>query len=229
MTQGNPPSNHISIDVQGARPGPPPPEGEQAETIVLDTSLGEIPCLFHPVAGGQAAVVWVWGYAGGYGGPADDIYKTVGEDLVEEGVASLRLHYRKPGDLEECVLDTIAGALFLQGHGYRRIGLVGHSFGGAVVIAAAPSSPATVAVVGLSSQTYGATGAAQVSPRSLLLVHGAADRRLPSYCSEQIYLWARKPKELVLYPGAGHGLRECKDELRALLRRWLVEKLTEPA
>ncbi len=43
----------------------------------------------------------------------------------------------------------------------------------------------------------------------------------------QVSFGSGEPKELVLYPGAGHGLRECKDELHALLKRLLVEKLRE--
>jgi hypothetical protein len=33
------------------------------------------------------------------------------------------------------------------------------------------------------------------------------------------------PKELILYPDAEHGLRECKDELHDLLCRWIPAKL----
>ena len=107
----------------------------------------------------------------------------------------------------ESVLDTMAGISFLKGTGHTEIVLVGHSFGGAVVISAAPFSPLIKAVVALSSQTGGATNAADVSPRPLLLVHGEDDTRLPSRCSEMIYDWANDPKELVIYPGAEHGLR----------------------
>lgn len=60
-----------------------------------------------------------------------------------------------------------------------------------------------------------------MSPRPLLLAHGESDTRLPPYCSEQIYSWAKQPKELVLYPGAEHGLMECAEELREMLADWL--------
>src|SRR5205809_223662 len=49
--------------------------------------------------------------------------------------------------------------------------------------------------------------------------------RHPPSCARQIYQWANEPKELVFYPGAEHGLRECKGELHALLYRWIPEKL----
>jgi fermentation-respiration switch protein FrsA (DUF1100 family) len=94
-----------------------------------------------------------------------------------------------------------------------------------VVIAAGTLTDQVVAVVALSPQTYGAQGAVYVAPRPLLLVHGLADTRLPPRCARQIYQWADEPKELVCYPGAEHGLRECQGELQALLHRWIPEKL----
>ena len=42
--------------------------------------------------------------------------------------------------------------------------------------------------------------------------------------SEQIFEWAKEPKEIVIYPGAEHGLKECKDELHDLLRTWIPER-----
>src|SRR5438270_13190766 len=143
----------------------------------------------------------------------------------EEGFTSLRLHYRHPGVYVASVLDVRAGLAFLKGRGCSRVVLMGHSFGGAVVIAAGTLTDQVVAVVALSPQTYGAQGAVYVAPRPLLLVHGLADTRLPPSCARQIYQWAEEPKELVFYPGAGHGLRECKGELHALLYRWIPEKL----
>ena len=94
-----------------------------------------------------------------------------------------------------------------------------------MVIAAATVSDQVAAVISLSPLTVGARGAGNVSPRPLLIVHGLEDTRLPPDCARQIHQWARQPKELVLYPGAEHGLRECRDELRDLLRRWIPEKL----
>ena len=43
--------------------------------------------------------------------------------------------------------------------------------------------------------------------------------------AETIIDWAPGPKQLVTYPGAGHGLRECADELRTLLEDWLTHLL----
>jgi dipeptidyl aminopeptidase/acylaminoacyl peptidase len=64
-----------------------------------------------------------------------------------------------------------------------------------------------------------------VAPRPLLIIHGEQDRRLPPDCSRYVYRIAGEPKELVILPGARHSLRQGREELRRLLRRWLVEKL----
>jgi pimeloyl-ACP methyl ester carboxylesterase len=144
---------------------------------------------------------------------------------MTEGISSLRLNYRLPGDFDECVLDVLAGIEFLSRKGIDKVALVGHSFGGAVAIMAGTMSPLVKAVIGLSSQTYGAQRVAELSPRPLLLIHGERDRNLPARCSQLIYQWAKEPKELVIYKGCGHFLRECHQELQVQLQSWLVEKL----
>ena len=224
--------NEFSIRIVGVAPWDAP-EGESGRGVVLRTTRGEIRAILHhaPPAredGGAGttdrAIVWVWGARGGFAGPAGGVYRDLAEELKGE-ITSLRLDYRQPNVLHECVMDALAGVSFLTGTGHSEIALVGHSFGGAVVISAAPLSESVKAVAALSSQTYGAQRAALVSPRPLLLAHGGADTRLPPYCSEQIYEWAQEPKELVIYPDAEHGLAECEDELRAMLRDWLRANL----
>ena len=214
-----PPDDGLSLDVQqvGVRPLE---DGVSAMGII--TSRGVIEGLFHPYEGGEGAVIWVSGAIGGVNGPAGKIYETLGRSLVSRGLTSLRLDYRLPNDLGECVLDTLAGVSVLKNLGATRIALVGHSFGGAVVITAGAINDSVTAVAALSSQTLGATGAGKLAPRPLLLVHGEDDTRLAAACSQTIYDWAKEPKELVIYPGAGHGLAECADELRGLLEDWLV-------
>ena len=203
-----------------------PPDDQPGQGLTLHTTRGPIEAILHRDirTPGRAGIVWVWGARGGFDGPANRVYATLAEELKGE-ITSLRVNYRHPAVLPESVMDTLAGVSFLLGTGHTRIALVGHSFGGAVVIAAAPFSDAVTAVAALSSQTAGASRAADVSPRPLLLIHGESDTRLPPYCTEMIYQWAQEPKQKVIYPGAGHGLQECADEVRDLLRVWLVERL----
>jgi dienelactone hydrolase len=147
------------------------------------------------------------------------------EEFLSRNITSLRLDYRQPNDLSECALDLLTGVAALKGMGCGPVVVVGHSFGGAVVIAAAAASPYISGVVSLSPQTYGANGAPLIAPRPILLVHGKADTRLPYSCAVQIHQMAQEPKTLVLYDGAEHRLEECRDELQDLLGEWIPATL----
>jgi len=205
------------------------PEGHVGQGIMIMTSRGSIFSLFHPTATLESAVIWVWGARGGVSGPAGGIFTRLSEELAEDGVASLRVDYRVPNHLPECVLDTLAAVALLEGVGFKRIAIVGHSFGGAVAIAAAQFSPLVKAVVGLSSQSAGAEGVASLSPRPLLMVHGMEDSTVPPRSTQSIFDEAKEPKEVKWYEGASHGLTECKDQLHDLLKGWLIKNLRDGA
>tara|TARA_Y100000590_G_scaffold470741_1_gene669097 strand:+ start:14449 stop:15150 length:702 start_codon:yes stop_codon:yes gene_type:complete len=203
------------------------PEGESGQALVINSTRGEIPCLFHEAENEQLGIVWVGGARGGFTGPAGGIYKKFSDSLTSKGISSLRLHYRQPNNLEECVLDTLAGVGLLEFLGIKQIILIGHSFGGAVVISAAPLSESTVGVVAMSSQTYGASRAGDISPRKLLLIHGLNDTRLGPHCSEFIFEWANEPKKIILLEGGGHGLSEVIEDVEEALEIWLNEFITK--
>jgi dienelactone hydrolase len=196
--------------------------------IRLSTERGEISCLYHEGRRNGGGVVFVGGTDGGFDGPANGIYAALANDLLADGISSLRLDFRlhvAPGDVEEGTHDILAGVAFLKRKGGGRIGLVGHSYGGAVVINAAALSRDVDAVVTLSTQTAGTALAPRIAPRPILLVHGELDTRLPPACSRYIYERAGEPKELVILQGAKHSLRQRRQELRQLLREWLVARL----
>ena len=198
--------------------------------VRLDTSRGPIDCLLHRApSGGETAVLWAPGARGGFGGPADGLYADLAQELTGRGITSLRVDYRHAGRLDESTLDVLAGVWYLAGIGCERAALVGHSFGGGVVVAASRYSSHVRAVAVLASQTTGAEDVVLLPPRPLLVVHGEADVILPVSNAALIYAWAFEPKRLVTYPGAGHGLRECRAELGAMLLVWLSDRLGKPA
>ena len=203
----------------------PPHEGDAGEGLVLRTSRGDIPAIRHAAPDSTRAVIWVCGARGGFGGPASGLYAELSEEFTGQGITSLRMDYREPNNIQECALDLMAGVNFLRATGYGPAVVVGHSFGGAVVIAGAAFSDHVAGVVSLSPQTYGAQGAGMLSPTPLLVVHGKADTRLPFSCAVAIHDWAKEPRELVLYDGAEHRLDECRAELMDLLREWIPDKL----
>ena len=201
------------------------PEGDVGEGLRFRTSRGSFNAILHRAADTDKAVIWVCGARGGFGGPGPGTYARMAEKFTGEGITSLRLDYRYPNDVFECALDLLAGVAYLKSANHQPVVVVGHSFGGAVVIAAGANSAHIKGVVALSPQTYGAGMAPQVAPRKLLVVHGKADTRLSFACGQQIYDMANEPKELVLYEGAEHRLEECRDDLEELLGAWIPETL----
>lgn len=199
--------------------------------ITLESNRGPIFTRLYPVPEGtERAVITVGGVGGGWDTPARDLYPRLGHDLPLSGIALCRVRFRHPTVLEEAILDVLAALAFLEAEGVKQVGLVGHSFGGAVVIQAAAASPLVKTVVTIATQGYGADPARDLGPRcSLLLIHGTADRVLPPTCSEHAFTEARPPKELVLIPGAGHGLEEAAEEVRRRVHDWLVAQLSDQA
>ena len=190
------------------------------QLVKLDTQRGEIVCRYyssntHNPA--SVAVVYVTGVGGGWGTPAIGLYPRLCCSLARIGIDGLRVRYRHPTDLLESVFDTLAGIAFLrEEHRIKAIGLVGHSFGGAVVIqAAVQASDIVSTLVTLATQSYGAAHVISKLKHgtSALMIHGSDDKVLPVYCSEEVYQKAHDPKQIVLCEGAGHGLDEVSEEV----------------
>ena len=196
-----------------------------AAPVSLQTHAGTIHTRLHRASGGDEAILWVFGAGGGLGGPAGAVYARVGEQFCARGVTSLELDYRRAGVLAGCVQDTRTGIAYLQQLGSKRIVLVGHSFGGSVVLRAAEDEPAVIAVAALSSQTAGVGNLRSLAPRALLFVHGEDDEVLPAQLSRDLHARAALPKKLILYPGSRHGLDDCRDALDRDLTAWLEEVL----
>lgn len=220
---------HYQMHIRGVRRAPRTPEGY--EPVVQVTTRGPIEMRYCPADPTARAAIFVGGAGGGFDTPVRGrLYPQLAEELPRDGIAGLRIRYRHPNDLEECVLDVLAGTVFLKAEHIDAIALVGHSFGGAVVIQAAALCPDVRTCVALSTQTYGADPAAELGPRcSLLLAHGLDDEILPADCSRFVYRSAREPKQLLLKKGARHGLDEWADELPAVLREWIRTALAEQA
>ena len=192
----------------------------------IASERGGVRCALHWVDGAASGVVMVGGGDGGLEGPAEALYPTLGEDLAGLEIATLRVDFRVhqfPGDVEEGVADVLAGVRYLIEQGIERVGVLGHSFGGAVVIEAAAEEPLIRSVVTLATQTAGAQRVGEIAP--LLLVHGLDDVRLSPDCSRMLHRMAGEPKQLVLLEGATHSLRQRREDVRELVRGWYVETL----
>ncbi len=204
----------------------PPPD--DAQRVEIESERGAIEGAFSPPPEGGPVVVMVGGGDGGLDGPVG-LYPALAHDLAEVGIGTLRVDFRIhrfPGPVDEGVHDVRVAVAWLAEQGVEHVGLLGHSFGGAVVIEAAAQEPQhVVSIATLATQTAGAQRVDELAPRPLLLIHGLDDVRLSPDCSRLLYSLAGEPKELVLLEGATHSLRQRQPEVRALLVEWFARTL----
>ncbi|WP_199315291.1 dienelactone hydrolase family protein [Aerosakkonema funiforme] len=194
--------------------------------VRLVTNRGNVECRYYKVPSTKRGVIWVGGIGGDWDTPANKLYPRLCQELIAEGIASVRVRFRHSTILEEAILDVLAGISYLESEGVDAIALIGHSFGGAVVIQAGAIADTVCTVVTLATQSYGAAAAANLAPRcSILLIHGTVDRILPAVCSQYIYSLAQEPKHLILYKGADHNLNEVSQQVDRAVRDWIVDQL----
>lgn len=171
-------------------------------------------------------VICMHGVGGGTHGPSN-IYHPLAEDLRKSGISTLLIDCRYDSDREECVSDVLACIDYLdETYGIRKIGLIGWSFGGAVVITAAAADERVKTVITVASQSSGTGDVGRIAPRPILLVHGTGDKTLNCECSVDIAERAGEPKKLVLFPGADHGVSQDKEEMYRLVREWFLKNLS---
>jgi pimeloyl-ACP methyl ester carboxylesterase len=203
------------------------------EPIEVPSARGPVRAIYHaPRRADGPVVLCVGGFDGGFDGPADGLFPALAEDLAPAGLGVMRVDFidrRSPGIVPNGAADVTATIEELARRGVRRFGLLGHSFGAAVMIWAGARTPAVETVVCLSAQTAGATDVSKLSPRPVLFIHGLDDIRLSPDCSRYLYSLAGEPKRLVLLEGARHSLRQRAPEVRELVREWLVQILASPA
>lgn len=193
--------------------------------LSLTTSRGTVSCRYYHKQGEKQAVIFV-GAVGGFDSPANNMYGKLCTSLGRRNISSLRVKFRYPKDLVESALDVIVAITFLERFGIEEIALVGHSFGGAVVIQAAAAAPETVkTVVTLATQAIGTEAVTYLEEIPLLLIHGSNDEVLSSHASTYVHDMAPGEKLLRVYQGATHGLREVARPVQEEVLAWLLHHM----
>lgn len=197
------------------------------EHLEVFTLGGLLTLLWHGDGDEERVVVACGGAMGGLLGPAEGLYHDLGTTLAaDHGIATVRVAYRRPNDLDACVHDVLAALELAVRRGARRAVTVGHSFGGAVAVRAGVLADDLVAgVVTLATQSAGCEVAEGLAGRPVLCIHGDADELLPPACSELVAGLAGG--ELVVLGGAGHLLVQgtAPADLRARLLGWIPATL----
>jgi predicted esterase len=190
--------------------------------LELYTARGLLTVLWHGTGKEHGAVVAMGGAMGGLLGPANGLYQRLGVALARDhNIATLRISYRRPNDLDACTLDAAAAVQLAVGNGATRVVALGHSFGGAVAVRVAVALPQMVAgVATFATQSAGCEVAGGLGARPFLLFHGDRDEILPLDAS-MIVRDIAGTGEVVVLPGDGHLLARSADALAERLLTWI--------
>ncbi len=192
--------------------------------LEIYTLTGLLTILWHGPDDATSVVLMSGGAMGGLLGPADGLYHDLGVQFGAQGIATMRIGYRKPNDIGRCVHDVAAAADLASRTGATRFVTIGHSFGGAVAIQAGMVLGEHCAgIVTLSTQSAGCEDAGVLDARvPLLLLHGDRDELLAPETSTIVQMLVGHG-EVEILPGAGHLLTEAGPRLRSKLGAWIPE------
>lgn len=158
------------------------------------------------------------------------IYSSLADKLaLLISIPCIRLDYRQPAQTDYCTADIVASMDFLaQQYNLSRFVVVGWSFGGSPVISAAATERERIrGVVTVGSQTAKTEGITQLSPRPLLLLHGAGDRALSPACSQSLYreYGTEGQREIKLFAADDHGLSGHAPEAEGMILAFAARTL----
>lgn len=193
--------------------------------IEMYTKKGLLSLLWHEPDGDgqQLGVVMLGGAMGGLMGPGDSLYHALAEELVQRGVPSIRLSYRKANDMDSCCMDAAAAIQMLVASGADKVVVMGHSFGGAVAIRVAVGLNQMIAgVVTFATQSAGCEVAAGLQGVPLLMFHGDHDSILPLEASEVVRAIAGYG-DLRVMAGDDHLLANSHDAMFDAVLTWIEQ------
>jgi dienelactone hydrolase len=196
--------------------------------LEIFTTRGLLTILWHGSRSAQSVVLLCSGAGGGVLGPADGLFQDLGTVFARHDIGTLRVGYRRAGDLDLCLLDVLVAADLATRSGARRFVVVGHSFGGAVAIqTAVVLGRCTAGVVTLATQSTGCEVAERLQNVPMLLLHGDQDELIPVMASGLVHQLAGGHGNLVILRGCSHSMGESAREIRRNLVPWIPARLAE--
>lgn len=199
-------------------------------SMTISTSRGPISGLWRPASVTRAAAVLLPDAdtsTSDAASPLNSLLDALGARLQRSGVSAFQLS-ACPRDADVRQLCLLAALNTLRRQGVARIALIGCGVGASLAIAAGSASDEVTGVAAIAPDTTALEFVADLAPRRLLLLHGAADMVTSAGASRALYARAGDPKEVIIYPGERHDLIRCREEALDTLTTWTRDLLRNP-
>ncbi|HEX8994517.1 MAG TPA: alpha/beta hydrolase [Ktedonobacterales bacterium] len=195
-------------------------------SITITTSRGHVRGQWRPASVTRAAAILLPGAAGSHA-ESSHLFDELAVRIQQTGASVFQMeHYI--GDFDERLASLLSALAALRRQGIERMALIGWHSGGTAAIAAGSRCDAVTGVAALTPEAAAIDFVADVAPRRLLLMHGAADHVVPAALSRMLYARAADPKELVIYPGERRDFSMYREEALDKLSDWTRCLLRSP-
>ncbi len=206
----------------------------------------------------EKCVVLCHGFTG-----SKEHWRSFGHAFEAAGIAAFRFDFTGSGESKGSfaktgyaaeVADLESAIDLMEERGFKRIGLIGHSFGGGVVVLASAKDRRVKAVIATAPTVFpkgemlakyaddyahikmdesffddvkkvNIIGAGKKRSAPLFIITGTADDVIPCEESKELFANASEPKELKLIGGADHDFAGHRDELIETAVTWMKKHL----
>lgn len=155
----------------------------------------------------------------------ESAFDLLDSELAARDIGTVWLDYRSPGDCAQCAIDTLLACQYLDDEGIRDVVLVGWSFGASVAAAAGSVACNVRAVAAISSREATDTCLRRLTSKPFLLLHGKSDKISPVEYVTRMCSRLSNSSRLIVYPDAGHDLKEVRQKVNDDLLDWIVVTL----
>lgn len=187
--------------------------------ITFLTTKGELRARARMRRGMRQAVILLSGDGRESGG--EPILQQLDAELALRGIGSVRIDCRRPGDCAQCAIDVLLICQYLDDEGIRDVAIVGWSFGASVAAAAASVARNVRAVAAISAREATENCCRRLRSKPLLVLHGEEDGITPVEYVRRFCDPADGLRRLIVYPGAGHDLKDARQQVCSDLIEWL--------
>lgn len=142
-------------------------------------------------------------------------------DLAQQGIGSVLVDYRYPGDCAQCAIDALLACQYLDDEGVSDVLLVGWSFGASIALAAGSVARIARGVAAISPIEVAECCVRRMRKKPLLIMRGDADELSRSEILRRTPLSADSPMRVLTYKDPEHDLSGARRQVHADLMEWI--------
>lgn len=199
-------------------------EDELYVPFLFNTDRGTIETRYYPSHKKHTGIVFLGGEKS-WDSPAKGLYGLLAEELQYQRIPSIRVNYRNPQEVTECVIDGVVAATFLLENGCKDVIIIGHDLGALVATHIATLIPDVKMIAALCPPPEFTSVLSDVPfHTSMRFVFGKNDLTPQADVRSFVHTNNVPSKIVRVYEKANHNLDEVAFDLFDTLKHWIFDE-----